>query len=388
MKLKDLEKTLRKSIGNTTADESSIARINEWYDTGSFAINRVLTGDIHKGIAKGATTCIYGESQSGKSFLAAQTAAIALRENKIDKIYLVDSEGGAINIFETLGVPLDKIEYIPVASIEECSVALLKLYTSFRQMHNEYLADPENNDDIRAIVILDSFGGLVSEKLINDAVDKDKQVQDQGLGMKLKNNMVKGLMMRVAMSGVSLIIINHTYDAVGQLFPSKIKPLPGGKGLEFACHAIMQMSKLFVKNGSTDYLTGRESDETEKGIFYKGNRISAFAWKNRGIIPCFEAKMYIDFATGISKYDGLIEDAVNYGYIQEVRGGYIIPAYSDKRVTYKELVKSDEIWNTFIDDFNNESIEKMKYSSSILDEIKKSEETIEEIEMDDEEEEE
>lgn len=379
MKLKELEKTLRKSVGNTTAADSPIARINDWYDTGSYAINRVLTGDIHKGIAKGCTTCIYGESQSGKSLLAAQTAAIALKEGKIDKIYLVDSEGGAINIFETLGVPLDKIEYIPVASIEECSVALLKLYSSFVQMHKEYEADPENNDDIRAIVILDSFGGLVSEKLITDAVDKDKQVQDQGLGMKLKNNMVKGLMMRVGLSQVSLIIINHTYDAVGQMFPSKIKPLPGGKGLEFACHAIMQMSKLFVKAGSTDFLTGREDESTTDGMFYKGNRISAFAWKNRGVIPAFEAKMYIDFATGISKYDGLIEDAVKYGYIEEVRGGYIVPSYSDKRVTYKELVNSDEIWNTFIEKFNAESIEKMKYSAPILDQIKAAEERIEEI---------
>ncbi len=379
MKLKDLEKTLRKSVGNTTAAESKIAEISDWYDTGSFAINRCLTGDIHRGIAKGCTTCIYGESQSGKSLLAAQTAAIALKQGKIDKIYVVDSEGGIIKIFKNLGVDLTKIEYIPVASIEECTVVMMKLYTNFVQMHKEYEADPENNDDIRAIVIIDSYGAIGADKLVNDAVEKDKQVQDMGLGMKLKNNMMTALMMRVVISQVSLILINHTYDQVNAMFPSKIKPLPGGKKLEYACHAIMQMTKLMVKSSSTDYLTGNENGEDD-GKFYKGNRINAFCWKNRDIMPCFSANMYIDFASGISKYDGLIEDAVKYGYIQEVRGGYIVPSYSEKKVTYRELVKSDEIWNTFIEDFNNESMEKMKYSTPVYEEIQKVEDTIEEIE--------
>lgn len=379
MKLKDIEKTLRKSVGNTTAAESTIANINDWYDTGSYAINRCLTGDIHKGFAQGRVACVYGESQSGKSLIAAQTATLALKSGKIDRIYLVDSEGGSLNIFKNLGCDMEKIEYIPVSSIEECSIALMKLYTTFVKAHNEYLADPANNDDIRAIVILDSYGALTSEKLVSDAVDKDKQVQDMGLGMKLKNAMIKACMMKVVESQVSMIIINHTYDNPGALFASKIKSLPGGKGLEFACHAIMQMTKLMVKSSDTDYLTGREEDGTNDGMFYKGNRINCFCVKNRDIMPCFSANMYIDFATGLSKYDGLIEDAVKYGYIQEVRGGYVIPSYSDKRVTYRELVNSDEIWNTFIDKFNADSAEKMKYSSSILEQIKKTESVIEEI---------
>ena len=141
---------------------------------------------------------------------------------------------------------------------------------------------------------------------------------------------------------------------------------------------MLQMSKLMIKSSDTDYFTGNETDREDIG-FFKGNRVRAFCVKNRIVRPAFEAELYLDFATGISKYDGLIDDAVKYGYIQEVRGGYIVPSYSDKRVTYKELVKSDEIWNTFIDKFNSESIEKMKYSSPIIDEIKKSEEVIEEI---------
>ena len=94
-----------------------------------------------------------------------------------------------------------------------------------------------------------------------------------------------------------------------------------------------------------------------------------FCTKNRVIKPAFEADVFIDFDTGISKYDGIIQDAVKYGFIQEVRGGYVVPTYKDTRVTYKELVSKDEIWGTFIEKFNEESMKKMAYTSKSDDAI-------------------
>lgn len=49
------------------------------------------------------------------------------------------------------------------------------------QARKEWLEDPENNDEIRAICILDSFGALAADKLVNDAVSKDKMAVDMGL---------------------------------------------------------------------------------------------------------------------------------------------------------------------------------------------------------------
>ena len=136
----------------------------------------------------------------------------------------------------------------------------------------------------------------------------------------------------------------------------------------------------------TEFLTGMEAENEDKGL-YKGNRIRAFCVKNRVAKPCYEATMFIDFNNGIAKYDGLIEDAVkgwydenekgeeiHTHYIDEVRGGYIVPSYSDKRVTYKELISNDKIWDTFIDKFNEESIKHMQYSNKVtrtLDDIER-----------------
>ena len=71
----------------------------------------------------------------------------------------------------------------------------------------------------------------------------------------------------------------------------------------------------------------------------------------------------------MSRYDGLIEDAVKFGFLQDVRGGYICPSYSDKRITYKDLVSKDEIWNTFIEDFNKKSLDVMGYANSTSREL-------------------
>lgn len=372
MKLKDVVKSINKSTGAEQLDESTYAEVKEFLDTGSMALNRVLTGDVTKGIPVGRITTLFGISGSGKSLIAANTAALALKNNKIDVVYIFDSEGGTlVNVFKQHGVDMSKINHIPVASVEQCSVKMLQTYDMLVKAREEYLADPENNDDVRALCILDSYGALAADKLINDAVNKDKNAMDMGLGAKLKNNLMRGLMMRVVQSNATLLIINHEYQDPGAMFTSKVHNMAGGLGIQFASHVILQCEKLLVKSVDMEFMTGKERDDADVG-FFKGNRIKFFVVKNRVCKPAYTATVYVDFNTGIAKYDGLIEDSVKMGYLTEVRGGYTCPTYSDKRITYKDLIKNDDIWNTFLDKFNEQSIKAMTYSNStteMIDEI-------------------
>lgn len=383
MKLNDVLKTIRKSTGSETIDESSYAKVTEFIDSGSFAINRVLTGDIHKGFPVGRISTLFGLSQSGKSLIAAHAVMNALKNNQVDVVYIFDSEGGTlVDFFKKEGVDLKKINHIPVASIEQCSVKMLQVYDELVKARQEYLDDPENNDNIRALCVLDSYGALAADKLVNDAVNKDKTAMDMGLGAKLKNNMMRGLMMRVVMSNATLLVINHAYQDPGAMFASKIQNMAGGKGIEFASHVILQCEKVFVKSTDTEFLTGLESSNDNVG-FYKGNKLKFFTVKNRICKPMFTAQVYLDFTSGISKYDGLIEDAVKLGFLQEVRGGYICDSYKPQtRITYKELVKNDKIWETFLENFNDKSKEIMEYSNSTSRELDKIENEINEEDED------
>lgn len=370
MKAKDLLKNLRKKNDTGTAADAEVV-VTDFYDTGSYALNRVITGDVHKGVPRGRITTIYGPSQSGKSLIAAQVVANAFKNGQIDGCFWVDSEGGGAQMLQNFGVDLERVEYVPVLDAEDACVKLVNIYESLVQAHKEWEKDPDQNDEPKYIVVLDSFGGLASSKVVSDAVDKDKMVADQGMAAKTRNSLIRTLMMRVVVSNCSLVVINHEYQNPGQMYASKVHNMAGGQGIEYASHVILQASKLMVKDGDTEFSTGKEGGENHVG-FYKGNRMRFFCTKNRVIKPAFEADVYIDFDTGISKYDGIIADAVKYGFIQEVRGGYIVPSYKDTRVTYKELVSKDEIWDTFIEKFNEESAKKMAYrskSEGAIDEI-------------------
>ena len=377
MKTKDLLKTLRKKNDTKTAAESD-KKIKEIYDTGSYALNRVITGNVNKGVPRGRITTIYGPSQSGKSLIAAQVVAKALKNGQIDGCFWVDSEGGGTQLLKNFGADLEKVEYVPVLDAEDACVKLVNIYEQLVQAHSEWEKDPDSNDEPKYIVVLDSFGGLASSKVVSDAVDKDKMVADQGMAAKTRNSLIRTLMMRVVVSNCSLIVINHEYQNPGQMYVSKVHNMAGGQGIEYASHVILQASKLMVKEGDTEFATGKETDGNHVG-FFKGNRMRFFCTKNRVIKPAFEADVYIDFDTGISKYDGIIKDAVAYGFINEVRGGYVVPSYKETRVTYKELVSNDAIWDTFLDKFNEESAKKMAYTSKSDDAIAEIASEIEDI---------
>ena len=332
MKAKDLLKGLRKKNDTGTAADAD-AIVHEFYDTGSYALNRVITGDVRKGVPRGRITTIFGPSQSGKSLIAAQVVANALKGGQIDGCFWVDSEGGGTQLLQNFGVDLEKVEYVPVLDAEDACVKLVNIYETLVQAHKEWEKDSDNNDEPKYIVVLDSFGGLASSKVVSDAVDKDKMVADQGMAAKTRNALIRTLMMRVVVSNCSLIVINHEYSNPGQMYPSKIRNMAGGQGIEYASHVILQASKLLVKDGDTEFATGKEGDSEKRG-FYKGNRMRFFCIKNRVIKPAF-----------------------------------VVPTYKETRVTYKELVSKDEIWDTFIEKFNEESAKKMAYTSKSDDAI-------------------
>ena len=161
MKLKDVLKSIGKSTGAVSSNESDLTKITDWLSTGSYAINRCITGDIYKGFPQGRVSIIYGESQSGKSLILANTIVEALKTNKVDVVYYVDSEcGGLWDYLDAQGVDREKIQYIAVADVEECKKALINIYDTLDEARKAWEEDPENNEEIKALVVLDSFGAL------------------------------------------------------------------------------------------------------------------------------------------------------------------------------------------------------------------------------------
>ena len=240
MKKSEFIKSVGKSTGAVASDKTDLTKITDWLSTGSYAINRCITGDIYKGFPQGRISIVYGESQSGKSLIVANTVIEALKDGKVDVVYYLDSEGGGLwNYFDSHNVDRGKIEYIAVADVEECKKALINIYDTLDQAKKDYEKDPDNNDDIKAIVVLDSFGALSTKKSLTDIVDKDKVVADMGSSARAKNDMMALVMMRVVRTNCALLIVNHTYDNPGAMYTSKYKDMPGGKKLQYSAHVML-----------------------------------------------------------------------------------------------------------------------------------------------------
>ena len=382
MKFNDIIKDIRKETGGKSAEDSQFAKETGYISTGFYAINRVISSDIYKGIPEGRITTFAGESQSGKSWIVANIIKNALAPveqggNGYQGVFYLDSEGGGLfDFMKGLGVDLGKIMHIPVVSVEDCSVQLLKIYDMLVKAREEYDEDPNSNDEPKFLVVLDSFGALAADKLVNDAVDKDQMVQDMGITARLKNNMIVGVMMRVVKSNCAFIVINHVYDNPGAMFTSKIKEMPGGKRLVYGSHVVVQTSMRRIKVGDKDfYFSNKELDRKDRQ-FYAGSELRFYTVKNRICQPALEASVYQDYNSGVCKYEGLVEDAVKMGFIEKKWGGkWLVPSYDpDKTVAYEDLITNDKIWDTFIKDFNEKSIKQVAYhsqSEQALDDLEK-----------------
>ncbi len=165
---------LRKNTGSTSFKDSKYASPNHFIDTGNFALNRICSGSVFKGIPSGIIVMISGSQQSSKTLQACTLARNAQQKNNYDAILWFDAEGGApLKMLENVGVDTDKVEHILCRSIEDTTVKILAAY-------NNILEFQKSNPDFRCLMILDSIGALTSFKVLNDAAN-NKVAQDMGL---------------------------------------------------------------------------------------------------------------------------------------------------------------------------------------------------------------
>ena len=193
-------KKLKSETGGESFSESRFGDVSNWISTGSYALNRILSGSIYKGIPSGRITILGGESSSGKSLISAFIAANALKEG-YDAVFYFDSEGGGLkSFFEGVGCDTEKVIQILVQSIEDAQLQILKTF----KMIQEY---KEENPDVKFLCILDSLGALVAEKVLRDA-DKDKVASEMGGRAKL------------CLEGNTLVLMSdNSYKAIKDILP-------------------------------------------------------------------------------------------------------------------------------------------------------------------------
>lgn len=356
-------KKMKKQLNVVSMEESTLGVITDYFDTGHYGLNRAISGSCYKGIPSGRLIELVGDSGTGKTYVAINTVINALLKNKVDVVFLFDSEGGALKEqFVSRGVDVNKIMHVPTSIVEDCTQKMFDAYEQIREGQELAKACGKR---YKAMFVLDSLGMMNSIKAINDLKKPDAEgvKADQGLRAKACGDLMRTILMPALMTDTTTIIINHVYD--NPKLSSTIKYQGGGKKVIYAAQIIIQCSDgEKTKAEDTDH-----KKEKGKG-YYVSKEMKFFIVKNRCVKPFQQTMAFVHFAKGMSlKYYGLIEPAIELGFIKKLsQSYYTCPMYNEKtgeekKMYYKELLVNQDMWNTIMESFNDQSMKALSYGN-------------------------
>tara|TARA_B100000287_G_scaffold81768_1_gene74395 strand:- start:1295 stop:2353 length:1059 start_codon:yes stop_codon:yes gene_type:complete len=305
--------------------DGMLGNVNEYIDTGSYILNGLLSGSIHKGLPSNKITAFAGESATGKTFFLLGLCKQFLTDNPSGGVLYFESESAMTpEMVEERNIDTKRFVQFPVATIQEFATQCSKVV-------DKHL---EGGEGKPLLLCLDSLGMLSTAKEVGDVSEGADKVD------MTKARIVKGafrvLTLKLAKAGIPLLVTNHTYKQVGTMFPQDV--MGGGSGLQYAASNIVFLSKRKEKVG-TDVV---------------GNIIHCKNFKSRLTKENKMVDVLLTYDEGLSRYYGLLELAEKYGIIKKVATRYEMPDGSklygkqilsdpEKYFTTELLTKLDEV---------------------------------------------
>jgi len=337
MSLLDLKKKIEKAskgIHVSILSESDIAHVSEWIPTPSYDLNRVLTGNLFKGLPEKSLTYLVGVEASFKSSFSCLCAANAQKQGYTPIV--IDSEGAWTGDFvKRWGLDPDNMLYIYEPFVDNVCATIAQLIDS---------------DDEKFIIILDSLGGLENEKLLTDATSGDVKADQGGLQKRIKR--LLKLMLNLIKKKKSIgIYTGHMYGNPGASY-GPTESIGGGKFAALAPDTIIQLKK-------------SKNIDKDKNVI--GNLVTATTLKNR-FYPAFnQCIIDINYTDGIQRKAGMVELAIKAGYIDKAGAGWMTNTITNEKVQGElkaEAWINDDMLNKL-----NEFLEDTGYST-INEELK------------------
>lgn len=328
---------------------SLLSNVSEWVSTGSLSLNKIISGDIYKGLPRGRIMAFAGPSGVGKTYLLMSSAREAQKQGYT--IVVFDSENAFdAESFRRLGGNPDEVLHFPVVTITECRNKCV-------QIMDEWMAANPNS---KLFIIVDSIGGLTTEKVFED-IENNEGKADMGNAAKQIRVMAKVFTNHVAKYQAIMIVSNHTYEQP----PPNPKMAPvikfgGGEGFVYATSGIVFLKKYQIKEDEVDAQGNAIKVK-------KGNILKATAEKNRFVPEGMVGEIYLSFETGLNKWYGLLNDALDANLVSEPAQGWYQFAHQENKIRKKELYKSAN-WVGMIDKLAEHIRNKYKYIKFTTDE--------------------
>jgi RecA/RadA recombinase len=311
-------------------DDNSLSSVSDWIDTGSYALNAIISGSLYGGIPMGRLTGFVGPESCGKTLMVNKIMANAQNKKGMHVAYF-DTEGALDqNTAERLGCDTSKIKHVPSEVTEDCRNQIVKFLDIVI----------EKGLQGKVLLAIDSLGNLITAQE-KKKIQEGSDTPDMGNRAKALKSMMRAITHAAAKANCPVVFTNHIYDDPSQMHPSAIKKQAGGSGPLYMASVIVQMAKKAERSeDSKNKDSNTETTLLSKGI--NGLTLRALTTKNRFVTPFLEIEMYLNFRTGLNKYSGLVEMAEGYGVIE--KNGHRFVFNGENLGFFKEWKDNDEIW--------------------------------------------
>lgn len=203
----------------------------DYYDTDIYSLNLAYSGDVFRGVSDGVT-CIAGKSKSFKTLFGLISCKAYLDAHPDAYMVFYDSEGGASKeYFESVGIDIDRVIYIPIMNIEELKFDIMEKLEAIREAYKE------TKEYEKFVFFVDSIGNLASIKEVKDSLTGNS-ASDMGTRAKSLKALFRIITPYFTNYKMHLIAIMHTYDEMAAMGAPK-QIMSGGcvvKGTEITMY--------------------------------------------------------------------------------------------------------------------------------------------------------
>lgn len=255
---------------------------------GAPVMNIALGGDLDSGLGAGVTI-LAGPSKHFKSNTALLAVAAYLKKHPDGMCLFYDSEFGAPpSYWANFGIDVNRVLHTKIENVEDLKFDL-----------PQKLEEIKRGDKV--IVLVDSIGNLASKKEVNDAID-GKATTDMTRAREMKS-LFRIVTPKIKIRNIPALFIAHTYNTM-EMFSKAV--VSGGTGLYYSADTIIIFGRQQEKDG-TDLAGYNFILNVEKSRFVR----------EKSKIP-----LTVMFETGINKYSGILDLALESGHVIKPKNGY------------------------------------------------------------------
>jgi len=332
----DLSDFLSTSAGIDIKTLSESESVPLWINSGSYALNWIISNDMFKGIPGTKAIMVSGEPEKGKSLITDVWLGENIKQGGIS--YKIDIEDAIGSEFTSsvIGdkVVAEKIRLISPGVLKAVKkakgdenklkkrdlVITVEKLTSILNKLIDYQISKGTDKTKSIMVVIDSVSQLSSDKEVEDiASDKDKR--DMTAQQKMRA-LFRVLNQKLRPSNVTLIGVAHLTTNIGVMFgPNKVVSAKGSGFMYGNSLTINMMSSKEIVDKASNVPIGikMKMKTTKNRIAFKGRTTFLYLYFNKGIdkyggIAELLCQYGLAKASAKPKMDGSYPDGVKYKY--------------------------------------------------------------------------